>query len=62
MRACQYTKYTKEIKKEREHELYSYFIRYKYMFPYIGALHGVLALGFSTGYRIRTTAEVRKVA
>ena len=39
-------------KKEREHELYSYFIRYKYMFPYIGALHGVLALGFSTGYRI----------
>jgi len=52
MRACQYTKYTKEIKKEREHELYSYFIRYKYMFPYIGALHGVLALGFSTGYRI----------
>ena len=31
-RASVYRKYTKETK-DREHKLYSYFIKYKYMFP-----------------------------
>ena len=33
-RASVYRKYTKEIK-DREHIFYSYFIKYKYRFPYM---------------------------
>ena len=40
MWACQCTRYTKETK-DREHKLYSLFIKYKYMFPYMCVLYSL---------------------